>query len=182
MLVAICTSLRHPGGEALLFSRRGYGSHTGPPFSVGSGSVIESAAAATMQESGPRSGRVSVSADVVCGGGEEPARVAVGAGENGCRLIIERAGEDEFDAWLGRARYERRPESERGLHDLGLGCAMCLRPGILQTAEGELEIEFPQVRQAAETFALKLFPRTPMLLRTEQVAAALNAGVERAQR
>jgi hypothetical protein len=59
---------------------------------------------------------------------------------------------------------------------------MCFRPGTLQTAEGALEIEFPQVRQAAETFALKLFPRTPMLLRTEQVAAELNAGVERAQR
>ena len=28
----------------------------------------------------------------------------------GARLIIQRAVEDEFDAWLGRARYERRPE------------------------------------------------------------------------
>ena len=27
----------------------------------------------------------------------------------GARLIIQRAVEDEFDAWLGRARYERRP-------------------------------------------------------------------------
>jgi hypothetical protein len=25
-------------------------------------------------------------------------------------LIIQRAVEDEFDAWLGRARYERRPD------------------------------------------------------------------------
>jgi hypothetical protein len=29
-------------------------------------------------------------------------------------LIIQRAVEDEFDAWLGRARYERRPEDQRG--------------------------------------------------------------------
>jgi len=41
------------------------------------------------------------------------------------------------------------------------------RPRRLQTAEGELEIEIPQVRQAAETFASKLFPRTPKLVRTE---------------
>jgi hypothetical protein len=37
-------------------------------------------------------------------------------------LIIQRAVEDEFDQWLGRARYERRPERERGLksYDSGL--------------------------------------------------------------
>jgi hypothetical protein len=59
--------------------------------------------------------------------------LAVGVGENpreslselarlGARLIIQRAVEDEFDAWLGRARYERRPEYQRGLrnHDAGL--------------------------------------------------------------
>jgi hypothetical protein len=52
--------------------------------------------------------------------------LAVGVGENpreslselaklGARLIIQRAVEDEFDAWLGRARYERRPDYEFGL-------------------------------------------------------------------
>jgi hypothetical protein len=52
--------------------------------------------------------------------------LAVGMGENpreslselaklGARLIIQRAVEDEFDAWLGRARYERRPDYQRGL-------------------------------------------------------------------
>ena len=41
----------------------------------------------------------------------------------------------------------------------------------MQTAEGELEIDIPQVRQAAETFASKLFPRTPKLLRTEPLKA-----------
>src|SRR5437762_9078419 len=30
----------------------------------------------------------------------------------GARLIIQRAVEDEFDAWLGRARYERRPDAD----------------------------------------------------------------------
>ena len=35
----------------------------------------------------------------------------------GARLIIQRAVEDEFDAWLGRARYARRPEDQRGLRN-----------------------------------------------------------------
>ena len=35
----------------------------------------------------------------------------------------------------------------------------------------KLEIEIPQVRDAAETFASKLFPRTPKLLRTEPLKA-----------
>src|SRR5947207_3816047 len=107
--------------------------------------------------------------------------LSVGVGENpreslselarlGARLIIQRAVEDEFDAWLGRARYERRREEVDG------GCEESwLRNGFrgrrVQTAEGELEIEIPQVRQAAETFASKLFPRPPKLLRTEPLKA-----------
>ena len=54
--------------------------------------------------------------------------LAVGVGENpreslselarlGARLIIQRAVEDEFDGWLGRARYERRPDDQRGLRN-----------------------------------------------------------------
>src|ERR1700753_666255 len=108
--------------------------------------------------------------------------LAVGVSENpreslselarlGARLIIQRAVEDEFDAWLGRARYERRPGDqceERGEEG---GLRNGFRPRRVQTAEGELEVEIPQVRQAAETFASKLFPRTPKLLRTEPLEA-----------
>ena len=108
--------------------------------------------------------------------------LAVGVGENpreslselarlGARLIIQRAVEDEFDAWLGRARYERRPEYQRGLRNYESGMRNGFRPRTVQTAEGELEIEIPQVREAAETFASKLFPRTPKLLRTEPLKA-----------
>jgi hypothetical protein len=32
----------------------------------------------------------------------------------GAWLIIQRAVEEEFDTWLGRARYERRPEAPPG--------------------------------------------------------------------
>jgi len=108
--------------------------------------------------------------------------LSVGVGENpreslselarlGARLIIQRAVEDEFDAWLGRARYERRPADQDGPHEEETGLRNGFRPRRLQTAEGELEIEIPQVRQAAETFASKLFPRTPKLLRTEPLKA-----------
>src|ERR687887_770528 len=108
--------------------------------------------------------------------------LAVGVGENpreslselarlGARLIFQRAVEDEFDAWLGRARYERRPDYQRGLRGEESGMRNGFRSRRLQTAEGELEIEIPQVREAAETFASKLFPRTPKLLRTEPLKA-----------
>jgi transposase-like protein len=108
--------------------------------------------------------------------------LAVGVGDNpreslselarvGARLIIQRAVEYEFDAWLGRARYERGPEYQRGLRNCESGVRSGFRPRTVQTAEGELEIQIPQVREAAETFASKLFPRTPKLLRTEPLKA-----------
>src|SRR2546421_7391861 len=82
----------------------------------------------------------------------------------GARLIIQRAVEDEFDAWLGRARYERRPEAPPGLRN-------GFRARRVQTAEGELSVEIPQVREAAEPFVSKLFPRGTKLLRTEPLKA-----------
>jgi transposase-like protein len=108
--------------------------------------------------------------------------LAVGVGENpreslselarlGARLIIQRAVEEEFDAWLGRSRYERRPGYQRGLRNYESGLRNGFRPRRVQTAEGELEIAIAQVREAAETFASKLFPRTPKLLRTEPLKA-----------
>jgi putative transposase len=108
--------------------------------------------------------------------------LAVGVGENpreslselaklGARLIIQRAVEDEFDAWLGRARYERRPDYQRGLCNYGSGLRNGFRPRKLQTLEGELEIEVPQVREAAEPFVSRLFPRATKVLRTEPLRA-----------
>ena len=75
--------------------------------------------------------------------------LAVGVGENprgslselarlGARLMIQRAVEDEFDAWLGRARYERRPEYQRGLRNYEAGMRNGFRPRRVQTAEGSL--------------------------------------------
>src|SRR2546428_1737960 len=104
--------------------------------------------------------------------------LAVGVGENpreslselaklGARLIIQRAVEDEFDAWLGRARYERRPDYQRGLRNYESGLRNGYRPRRVQTAEGELEVVIPPVREAAEPFFSKPFPRGTKLLRTQ---------------
>ena len=85
------------------------------------------------------------------GVGENPRESLSELARLGARLIIQRAVEDEFDAWLGRARYERRPEYQRGLRHYGDGLRNGFRARTVQTAEGELEIEIPQVREAAET-------------------------------
>ena len=108
--------------------------------------------------------------------------LAVGVGENpgeslselarlGARLIVQRAVEDEFDAWLGRARYERRPDYQRGLRNYESGLRNGYRPRRVQTAEGELEVEIPQVREAAEPFVSALFPHSTKLLRTRPLEA-----------
>jgi putative transposase len=98
------------------------------------------------------------------GVGENPREALSGLAKLGARLIIQRAVEDEFDAWLGRARYERRPEAPPGLRN-------GFRPRRVQTAEGELGVEIPQVREAAEPFVSTLFPRGTKLLRTEPLKA-----------
>ena len=82
--------------------------------------------------------------------------LAVGVGENprealselarlGARLIIQRAVEDEFDAWLGRARYERRPDHQRGLRNYEGGLRNGFRPRRMQTGEGEGEPHVAEV-------------------------------------
>jgi putative transposase len=105
------------------------------------------------------------------GVGDNPRESLSGLARLGARLIIQRAVEDEFDAWLGRARYERRPDYQRGLRDYESGLRNGFRARRVQTGEGELEIDIPQVREAAETFASRLFPRTPKLLRSEPLKA-----------
>jgi transposase-like protein len=89
----------------------------------------------------------------------------------GARLIIQRAVEHEFDQWLGRARYERRTESQRELPDEVSGLRNGYRPRRVQTLEGELQVDIPQVREAAEPFVSKLFPCSTKLLRTEPLRA-----------
>src|SRR2546428_11397902 len=76
------------------------------------------------------------------GVGENPRESLSGLAKLGARLIIQRAVEDEFDAWLGRARYGRRPEYQRGVRN-------GFRPRPVQNGGGGLEGGNPQVRGGA---------------------------------
>jgi putative transposase len=105
------------------------------------------------------------------GVGDKPRESLSELARLGARLIIQRAVEDEFDAWLGRARYERRPDHQRGLRNYDSGLRNGFRPRRVQTLEGELEVEIPQVREAAEPFVSKLFPCSTEVLRTEPLRA-----------
>ena len=109
------------------------------------------------------------------GVGEDPHAALSQLAKLGARLIIQRAVEEEFDAWLGRARYERRPDVEAGMRN-------GFRARTLQTAEGELSVEIPQVREAAAPFVSRLFPRGTKLLRTEPLKALVIGAFVRSGR
>src|SRR3954470_8312969 len=107
------------------------------------------------------------------GVGEDPHAALSQLAKLGARLIIQRAVEEEFDAWLGRARYERQPESETGMRN-------GFRARTLQTAEGELSAELPQGREAAAPFVSKLFTRGPRPFRHNALAGRPQAAPARA--
>ncbi len=121
-----------------------------------------------MRRTVPPSAEIEKKIDELLAGGVsagEPAGPLSELASLGARLIIQRAVEEEFDAWLGRARYERRPEAAPGKRN-------GWRPRHLQSAEGEIEVELPQVREAAEPYTSKLFPRgSKRLLHTEPLKA-----------
>ena len=99
---------------------------------------------------------------------DDPQKMLSELARLGARLIIQRAVEEEFDSWLGRARYERRPDGPPGKRN-------GFRPRTLQTGEGELRIEIPQVRETAEPFVSKLFRKghTKRLLQTDPLKAMI---------
>jgi hypothetical protein len=107
----------------------------------------------------PRSAEIQASIDKLLSKGmvDDPQKMLSELARLGARLIIQRAVEDEFDTWLGRARYERRPERQRGLRNHDSGMRNGFRPRHVQTGEGELRIEIPQAREAAMPFVSKLF-------------------------
>jgi transposase-like protein len=92
----------------------------------------------------------------------------------GARLIIQGAVEDEFDTWLGRGRYKRRPEGPSGKRN-------GFRPCHLQSAEGSCGLEIPQAREAAMPFVSKLFPKwhCKRLLSTDPLKALVIGGLVR---
>ena len=119
-----------------------------------------------MRRTVPPSAEIEAQIDqlLAVGVGDDPRAALSQLAKLGARLIIRRAVEEEFDAWLGRARYERRPDGAEGMRN-------GFRARTLQTAEGELSVEIPQVREAAAPFVSRLFPRGTKLLRTEPLKA-----------
>jgi putative transposase len=118
----------------------------------------------------PPSAEIQANIDELLGSGlvDDPQKMLSELARLGARLIIQRAVEDEFTEWLGRARYERRPEAPTGKRN-------GFRPRRVQTAEGELSIEIPQVRETVAPFVSRLFPRwsTKRLIRTDPLRALI---------
>jgi transposase-like protein len=92
-------------------------------------------------------------------------------GRLGARLVLQRAVDEEVAAFLGRARYERNPDAT--------GSRNGTRPRPIQTAEGELSIEMPQVRNTAERFISSVFPDSRTVVRTRPLEALIIGGYVR---
>ena len=81
----------------------------------------------------------------------------------GARLVLQRAVEDELEAFLGRARYERTETAS--------GSRNGHRPRRIQTVEGELTIAMPQVRDSLERFVSSVIPDTRAIVQTRPLEA-----------
>jgi transposase-like protein len=92
-------------------------------------------------------------------------------GRLGARLVLQRAVEEEVTAFLGRSRYERTAEAS--------GSRNGTRPKPVQTAEGELTIEVPQVRDTPERFISRVFPDSRTVIRTRPLEALIIGGYVR---
>src|SRR4051794_27526603 len=79
-------------------------------------------------------------------------------GRLGARLVLQRAVDEEVAAFLSRARYERTPTAT--------GSRNGTRPKPIQTAEGEIRVAMPQVRNTAERFVSQVIPHTRAVVRT----------------
>jgi putative transposase len=84
-------------------------------------------------------------------------------GRLGARLVLQRAVEDELEAFLGRSRYERTPAAA--------GSRNGTRPRRIQTAEGEIAIAMPQVRDTLTRFVSSVIPDTRGIVRTRPLEA-----------
>jgi len=84
-------------------------------------------------------------------------------GRLGAQLVLQRAVEDELEVFLGRARYARTLDAT--------GSRNGHRPRRIQTAEGELTIAMPQVRDSLERFVSSVIPDTRAIVRTRPLEA-----------
>ena len=92
-------------------------------------------------------------------------------GRLAARLVIQRSIEEELSQFLGRERYQRTGEAQ--------GYRNGVRARRIQTAEGELEIQMPQVRDCVEPFVTKVIPDTRGVIRTRPLEALVIGGYVR---
>jgi transposase-like protein len=95
-------------------------------------------------------------------GVERPDRLAE-LGRLGAQLVLQRAVEEEVTDFLGRARYERTPEAR--------GSRNGSRPRRVQTAEGEIVVALPQVRDSLTRFVSSVIPDVRGIVRTRPLEA-----------
>jgi putative transposase len=92
-------------------------------------------------------------------------------GRLGARLVLERAVDEEVAAFLSRARYERTPTAT--------GSRNGTRQKPILTAEGEVSIAMPKVRNMAERFVSRVIPDTKAVVRTRPLEALIIGGYAR---
>jgi transposase-like protein len=100
--------------------------------------------------------------EVLLGALDDPDRLTE-LGRLGAQLVLQRAVEEEVKAFLGRARYERTPDAR--------GSRNGHRPKRIQTAEGELVIAMPQVRDTLTGFVSSVIPDVRGVVRTRPLEA-----------
>lgn len=86
-------------------------------------------------------------------------------GRLSAQLVLQRAVEDEVTAFLARARYERTDQAR--------GWRNGARPKRLQTAEGEIVLQMPQLRGTVETFVCRTIPDSRKAIRTRPLEALI---------
>jgi transposase-like protein len=110
-------------------------------------------------------------AELLTNGLDEDGEHLAELGRLGARLVLQRAVEEEVTAFLGRARYERTTEAK--------GSRNGVRPKPIQTAEGEITLAMPQVRNTAEQFVSRVIPDTTAVVRTRPLEALIIGGYVR---
>jgi len=109
--------------------------------------------------------------ELLTGGFGEKGEHLTELGRLGARLVLQRAVDEEVAAFLGRARYERKSTAT--------GSRNGTRPKPIQTAEGEISIAMPQVRNTAERFVSQVIPDTKAVVRTRPLEALIIGGYVR---
>src|SRR5438094_4247009 len=86
-------------------------------------------------------------------------------GRLGARLVVQRAVHVGLAPVLSRAGYQRTPAAT--------GSRNGTRPKPIQTAEGEISIAMPQVRNTAERFVSQVIPESSAVVRTRPLEALI---------